>query len=342
MTKISVFFNLFLLLCIGCANIVPPNGGQKDLEPPKLIKVNANFSQNEKNESNLVFEFDENITIKEIQNKFICSPFIRVEHAIKGKNLTLTLKEPIKEDVTYTLYIGACIADINEGNIVTPFYHLFSLDLLNDTLYIEGKVSHIKSIQKKENIIVAAYEKAWNLDALSKLKPQYIAITDQKGKFSFPNLKSAEYYLYALEDMDNSYTYNLKDEGIAFLEHPITPNKDSVALYLFSETEQADSLSPFKTDSVGSFGTLTVNQLPENSIVEILKENQLIFREKARQNIYIDSLKAGSYTLRTIIDENKNNQWDTGNFEKRIQAEKIIYYKNSITIRANWDVEINW
>ena len=70
MNKISIFLNLYLLLCVGCANIVPPNGGQKDLEPPKLIKVNTTFSKNQNDESNLVFEFDENITIKEINNCF--------------------------------------------------------------------------------------------------------------------------------------------------------------------------------------------------------------------------------------------------------------------------------
>lgn len=342
MNKISIFFNIYLLLCVGCANIIPPNGGQKDLEPPKLIKVNTTISQNQNDKSILVFEFDENITVKEINNKFICSPFTKVEHIIKGKSLILILNGVIKDDVTYTLYIGSCIADVNEGNIVLPFQHMFGRDLLNDTLYIKGEVRNMKSSQNKENIVVAAYDKTWNTDAMSKSKPQYIAITDQNGKFSFPNLKNTEYYLYALEDMDNSYTYNLEDEEIAFLEHPVTPNKDSIALYLFGKTEKSDSLNAFKTDSIGSFGTLTINQLPENSIIEILKENQLIYREKARQKIYIDSLNAGTYTLRAVIDENKNNQWDTGDFEKRIQVEKIIYSKSSVIIRANWDIEINW
>ena len=39
-----------------------------------------------------------------------------------------------------------------------------------------------------------------------------------------------------------------------------------------------------------------------------------------------------------IIDENKNFEWDTGNYLKKIQPEKVIYLTNELDLRANWEL----
>ena len=56
---------LFVFL-FGCANIVPPSGGEKDTAPPKLIfsspeNKTTNFLSNE-----IVLRFDEYIQIKNL------------------------------------------------------------------------------------------------------------------------------------------------------------------------------------------------------------------------------------------------------------------------------------
>ena len=39
---------------------------------------------------------------------------------------------------------------------------------------------------------------------------------------------------------------------------------------------------------------------------------------------------------------NKNNLWDTGNFVLRKLPETIYRYKETLNIRANWNLEIDW
>ena len=41
---------------------------------------------------------------------------------------------------------------------------------------------------------------------------------------------------------------------------------------------------------------------------------------------------------RIIIDENKNFEWDTGNYLKKIQPEKVIYLASDLDLRANWEI----
>ncbi|WP_430410514.1 Ig-like domain-containing protein [Kordia sp.] len=41
--------------------------------------------------------------------------------------------------------------------------------------------------------------------------------------------------------------------------------------------------------------------------------------------------------IRVILDSNKNGKWDTGNYLKNIQPERVIYHPEKMKIRPNWD-----
>ena len=50
-----------------------------------------------------------------------------------------------------------------------------------------------------------------------------------------------------------------------------------------------------------------------------------------------ENLNSGKLYLRVIYDTNKNGKWDTGNYLKKIQPERISYYPEMLDIRANWE-----
>ena len=45
--------------------------------------------------------------------------------------------------------------------------------------------------------------------------------------------------------------------------------------------------------------------------------------------------------VRIIYDENGNQAWDTGNFLKNLQPEKVYYISHIIEAKANWEVNEN-
>jgi len=51
------------------------------------------------------------------------------------------------------------------------------------------------------------------------------------------------------------------------------------------------------------------------------------------------NLNPGKYGIRVIFDENENGKWDTGNYLKKIQPERISYFPDIIDVRANWEME---
>jgi hypothetical protein len=58
------------------------------------------------------------------------------------------------------------------------------------------------------------------------------------------------------------------------------------------------------------------------------------------KNITLRNVMAGSYHLQAIDDANKNGEWDSGDFTKKIQPEKIINFKETYTLKGSWDLEV--
>lgn len=53
-------------------------------------------------------------------------------------------------------------------------------------------------------------------------------------------------------------------------------------------------------------------------------------------------IEPGTYYLRAFRDFNNNDRWDSGLFDKNLQAETVFYYPKTLKLRANWDIEETW
>ena len=50
----------------------------------------------------------------------------------------------------------------------------------------------------------------------------------------------------------------------------------------------------------------------------------------------------GKYNFKFIADEDNNKRWSPGDYWIKKQPEKVYWYKEEVTIRANWEMEIEW
>lgn len=117
-------------------------------------------------------------------------------------------------------------------------------------------------------------------------------------------------------------------------------------IYDFKNDTISKSFSTKKIDDYGKV-TIRVNN-PKNQqlIVELLSGNkqETLVESQFLNNsssIVFDLLEPKKYTIRAIIDDNKNNQWDTGNYLKKQFPERIIYHKelSGFELRANFFLE---
>lgn len=80
-------------------------------------------------------------------------------------------------------------------------------------------------------------------------------------------------------------------------------------------------------------------------IVQLLDEKDNIVRENSidkNETLHFEYLQPNKYRLKLIYDKNGNGKWDSGNYLKKTQPEKIIYNNEPINIRSNWDADIEW
>lgn len=98
-----------------------------------------------------------------------------------------------------------------------------------------------------------------------------------------------------------------------------------------------------RTKTYNDYGNLKLNLINVKFpiIVELVNPNGEIKYETYVSNnseINFNNIDAGKYYIRIILDDNENQKFDTGNFLKRIEPEKVIYYPDEIDVRAGWDL----
>lgn len=238
-----VFTGLFVLaLFPRCAKVVAPSGGPKDTIAPFLVnsvpRINAtNFNGNE-----IIFEFNEYVQLKDLQQKLLVSPPLKYRPQVKpkGKKVEIELTDTLKPNTTYTVYLGDAISDNNEGNPIKSFEFAFSTGSAIDTLSLQGTV--VNSFTKKpvDGALIMLYSSF--VDSLPYTHdPTHIAKTNKQGEFRVNNLKFLDYKLLAITDLNSNYKYNQGVEEIAFYDQDVKKDqlidtaKSKIELRLFTE-----------------------------------------------------------------------------------------------------------
>ncbi len=106
-----------------------------------------------------------------------------------------------------------------------------------------------------------------------------------------------------------------------------------------------DTIS-FKTSSESQYGSIRLRfpnlELGKNPVLQLL-QNKIVVDSVTLTSaeFYRKLYKPGDYNLRILFDSDKNMTWTPGNFELKKQPEIVIDIPRKITIKQNWDNEIN-
>tara|TARA_B110000444_G_C18793789_1_gene573785 strand:- start:37 stop:1059 length:1023 start_codon:yes stop_codon:yes gene_type:complete len=336
--------------------MVPPNGGEKDTLPPSLIDISIDMNEKEPYQKIISFKFDEFIVLNNWEENFYISPPIqkRIQKKIKATTLILTIEDTLTENITYQLALNNCIKDLNEGNILDTLEYIFSNSDDLDTLTLSGRLQDAYTLGAVENAWVMLFDEIKNDTAIFKGNPNYIAKTDKEGNFNFPNLNTNNYTIVALTDFD--FIYNEK-EKIAFNTN-VNAEKDSfVSLLAFDPILEIDSVvgsttiintDSIKTDSLffeeivyGNLAIITSKNSP--CVFQLLQKNKVIKEwHFIEQPFLLTDIVPAKYQLKFIEDTDQNGEWTTGNWKNKTAPERVYNYGTEITIRSNWDLELEW
>ena len=225
---------------IGCANVVPPDGGPRDETPPMLdtLLSTPNFQTNFAKQR-IDLTFDEWVKLEDVTNQVVVSPPLEKNPTITIKKRTVRLEfdeeEVLKDSATYVINFGEAVKDLTENNPVPNLRFVFSTGAQIDSIQISGTVKKVEDQQPLEKVLVMLYENTAD-SVVRKLRPYYFAKTDKAGRFQVSNMKPGRYKVFALEDTGRRYVWDGEEERIGFLDTLLQVDStltDSIRLQVF-------------------------------------------------------------------------------------------------------------
>ena len=230
------FFFLILIsfLLASCARVGSPVGGAKDSIPPQITGSNIDSPRVNvpRDIRELRIDFDEYITLKDINKQLIISPPLKqitkiLPSGMGNKFLLIKWADTLEANTTYNFNFGNAIVDNNEGNALGYYNFAFSTGEKIDSLFISGE---LKSLIKEKgenseegNMVVGLYQQKDSMDY--RQKPYYITKADSDGYFELNYLAPGNYRVLAFEDSNSNSVYDIGKEKVGFLKEQISLDK---------------------------------------------------------------------------------------------------------------------
>lgn len=224
LTNTALFFIISVVL-LGCAAVGTPDGGPYDDTPPKVVGSSPKLEETNVKNKTVRIDFDEYIKLENASEKVIISPPQKEQPEIQvnGKDIQIKLIDSLQPNTTYTIDFSDGIVDNNEGNPLGDFCFSFSTGSQLDTMEVSGYVLNAADLEPIKGIQVGLYSNLAD-SAFTTQQFQRVSRTDGSGHFVIRGIKPGKYRIYALNDMDQSFSYSQRSETMAWSDSIIVPS----------------------------------------------------------------------------------------------------------------------
>ena len=296
MKRILLLFIIFILVQ-SCARVGSPVGGPKDTLAPRFLSSNIDTTRvNVKTDiKELRIDFDEYITLKDINKNLIISPPIKnikriLPSNIANKYLIIQWTDTLQANTTYNFNFGNAIVDNSESNILRYFNFAFSTGEKLDDLYVSGDVKDALAIKKENSsenkMVVGLYQLKDTINY--RQKPYYITRVDDDGYFELNYLSPGKYKIIAFDDENENSIYDPGKEKIGFRKDTVNIEKSISGLNL----KLYPSKKPFKKPELKEFpGGILMAFEGNPTDVKVFSKNEKLQDIKVTHTPKSDSVK---------------------------------------------------
>lgn len=215
----------WIVIISSCANQGMPTGGPRDSIPPILLGTQPKIKALNFNGDFVRLTFNEYIDPSQVSEDLVISPPLEKRPVIrtKSKSLIVQFNEELLDSTTYSLDFKNSVSDNNERNPYKNLRFSFSTGSVYDSLRVAGRVLNAYNLEPLEKGLVLL-QKNLHDSAVYKVRPNYIAKTDDSGLFLIDNIAPGDYNIFSINDANNDMLYNEGAEEISFLDELIIPS----------------------------------------------------------------------------------------------------------------------
>lgn len=198
--------HIFLGLLTGCAKVGPPQGGEADRLPPRIIEhLPAADAIGVELDARVEIVFSEGMERTLTQEAIFLAPELDARYRWRGPRLVLEVGEGLSANRTYVVTVGTGARDLRGNPLEQSFTFAFATgDQLN-----QGRIyGHVfKDHQPLGGVHVWAYDLEGFAGIVGEDAPQYRTQTGGDGAYEFSWLSPGRYRIMAFVDENRNKRY---------------------------------------------------------------------------------------------------------------------------------------
>jgi hypothetical protein len=312
---IVFLISVTLLFLTGCANQLPPGGGEVDLVPPSIISTHPDNGSTNFNDDYIEFEFSEYVDKRTFKDALFISPALDEQPEISWSGTSVEIEFPggLKDSITYVVTIGTDVVDVNNKNrMANSFSFTFSTGDKIDKRSIDGKVYG----NDIEGTLIFAYKFFDDTTNYLSKKPDYLSQIGKDGTYQLNGLAESVYRVFAVKDEFRDFFYQADQDLIGI------PNKE-ISLLNTDSTYSGLNFFLTKIDTVKPRLLSTV-MTDQNHLVVTLSE------ECDSLTYYADNFQ--------IIDSTSNQIFPVAySYQTKANKEEfVLVHKNKLNVENNY------
>ena len=201
---------------------------------------------------------------------------------------------------------------------------------------LQLKISPTGQVEPTQTLLIESPQPLNPLDTAAVHLYVQIDSTWYNAPHQFTRLSSRVYALQA--DWQEGLEYSFEVDSAAFQ-----------TIYGLAAARIKQGL---KVSEADKFSTLAVelSGLPKLDSTAVVRVYLVDKSDKAVKSTVMESdgtalfyyVKPATYYLRAVIDQNGNDEWDTGCYDEDRQPEPVYYFSEEIECKEKWDVTRKW
>ena len=343
----SISLIIWVVFFASCASVSSPKGGDIDDIPPELNETSPKILTDIKPTQKITIEFNEYLDESSLKNAITIFPSGEYDfrYEYRGDKIDLWLPSNLEKDITYMIVFNTNLKDEHNVRLKKDIIIPFSRKAVFDSNTIQGNI-----FGDFNSAFILLWFNHLDKDFMLDQPPDYVLNASSNSSYKFNFLPKKDFSILAVEQYGSNINY--EEKPFSFYRKNQLSLKDgsldNINFYLhkMKSEENEDSEEKNDTNDEKNIKTATLtgevsgNFIHPISLILKNKKNEYSNTIQLDGSYILDGILEGKYQLLVYEDRNNNSVLDMGSFTTNQFAERFFVYPDSLSLRANWELEI--